>query len=49
MSWSKKLKSIQKGIATAVAIRMYAGIENTIFTDNGNNIINAILIMKRNY
>jgi hypothetical protein len=44
MSWSKKLKSIQKGIATAVAIRMYAGIENTIFTDNGNNIIiNAIL------
>jgi hypothetical protein len=36
------LKSIQKGIATAAAISMYVGVENTTFTDNGIEIISLI-------
>ena len=44
MSWSNKLKNIQKKIVTAVAISMYVDIENTSLTDNGNRIITAILI-----
>ena len=45
MSWSNKLKNIQKKKVTAVANSMYVDIENTILTDNGNRIITAILIV----
>jgi hypothetical protein len=44
MSWSKILKSIQKEIATAIAITMYVGVENTTFTDNDNEIISLVLL-----
>jgi hypothetical protein len=44
MSWSKTLNRIQKGIATAAAVRMYIGVENTTLKDSGNEINSLILL-----